>query len=101
MALNFQRRRIEEFCQKHGIRKLELFGSAATGDLGPDSDIDVMVEFAPGRTAGLGFFTMAEELSAILGRNVDLLTRRSIEQSENYIFRRSALTHVVTLYEAA
>ena len=99
--MNIPRERIATFCRAHGIRKLELFGSAARGDLDPDSDIDLMVEFAPGKTPGLAFFTMGDELAEIFGRPVDLLTRRSVEQSENYIFRKNALAHVVTLYEAA
>ncbi|MGH7469396.1 MAG: nucleotidyltransferase family protein [Longimicrobiales bacterium] len=93
--------RIRDFCRSHGIRKLELFGSVLTDGFNDDSDVDVMVEFLPGRTPGLAFFTLADELAEIIGRRVDLLTRQSVEQSENYIFRREALARVHTLYEAA
>jgi predicted nucleotidyltransferase len=66
--------RIAEFCRRHHIRKLSFFGSVLRDDFGPDSDIDVLVEFEPGRVPGLAFFSMQEELSGILGRKVDLHT---------------------------
>ncbi len=65
---------IAEFCRKHHIRKLALFGSVLQSDFAHDSDIDVLVEFEPGRTPGLAFFAMEKELSGILGRKVDLNT---------------------------
>jgi predicted nucleotidyltransferase len=65
---------IESFCRRHHIRRLSLFGSVLRGDFRPDSDVDVLVEFAPGSVPGLAFFAMQEELSAILGRKVDLNT---------------------------
>lgn len=67
--------RIEEFCRRHGIRRLAFFGSVTRGDFGPDSDVDVLVEFEKGREPGLAFFGMEEELSRIVGRKVDLNTR--------------------------
>lgn len=66
--------RIEEFCKRHHIRRLSLFGSVLRSDFRPDSDVDVLVEFAPDQVPGLAFFGMEEELSAILGRKVDLNT---------------------------
>jgi uncharacterized protein len=101
VRIDIPRERLEELCRRRGIRKLELFGSALRDDFGPESDVDVMVEFEPGRTPGLDFFAIAEELEGIFGRRVDLLTRRTVEQSPNYIFREHALRDVATLYEAA
>lgn len=92
--------RIAEFCRRHSIRKLELFGSVLRDDFGPDSDVDVMVEFEPGRMPGLEFFTMDEELAEIFGRRVDLRTRREVESNPNYIFRKHALGRTATVYEA-
>ncbi len=66
--------KIAEFCRRHHIRRLSLFGSVLTGDFRPDSDVDVLVEFQPGHTPGLVFFEMEEELSGIIGRKVDLNT---------------------------
>jgi len=65
---------IAKFCRKHYVRKLALFGSILRADFGPDSDVDVLVEFAPGKTPGLAFFAMQDELSELLGRSVDLNT---------------------------
>ena len=65
---------IAEFCRHHRIRKLAFFGSVLRNDFGPDSDVDVLVEFEPGHVPGLAFLSMEEELSRILGRKVDLNT---------------------------
>jgi predicted nucleotidyltransferase len=65
---------IAAFCRNHGIRKLCLFGSVLRQDFGPQSDVDVLVEFEPGARTGLRFFEMQEELSALIGRKVDLNT---------------------------
>ena len=66
--------RITEFCRGRHIHRLALFGSVLREDFGPDSDIDVLVEFEPGHVPGLAFFEIEQELSEILGRNVDLNT---------------------------
>ncbi len=68
------RTKIAEFCRKHHIRRLAFFGSVLRNDFRPDSDVDVLVEFEPGREPGLAFFAMEAELSEILGRKVDLNT---------------------------
>ena len=65
---------IAEFCRRHHIRRLSLFGSVLRDDFRPESDVDVLVEFEPGCTPGFDFFGMQEELSSILGRRVDLNT---------------------------
>ena len=73
-SIEIPRGPIEAFCRRHHIRKLSLFGSVLRGDFGPESDVDVLVEFEPGFVPGLAFFGMEEELSRILGRKVDLNT---------------------------
>ncbi len=65
---------IESFCRKHHVKKLALFGSVLRDDFGPESDVDVLVEFEPGQTPGLEFFDMQEELSALFGRKVELVS---------------------------
>src|SRR5437764_951090 len=65
---------IEEFCLRNHIRKLSLFGSVLREDFGPESDVDVLVEFEPDTHVGLGICRMARELSEMLGRRVDLRT---------------------------
>ena len=88
--------RIELFCRRHAIRRLSLFGSVLRDDFGPDSDIDVLVEFEPGRTPG--FFRlhdMAEELSAVFGgRRVDLRTPEDLSRH----FREKVLSEAETHY---
>jgi predicted nucleotidyltransferase len=64
-----------EFCRKNYIRKLSIFGSAIHGELKPDSDIDLLVEFEEGHTPGLfSIIRMEIELAEVLGRKVDLRT---------------------------
>ncbi len=66
---------------RHGVRRLAVFGSALRDDFGPESDVDILVEFAPGRTPGLAFFALQDELTALIGRRVDLNTPRSLATS--------------------
>ena len=72
--LELPKDRIAEFCRRHHIRKLAVFGSALREDFRPDSDLDLLVEFDPEHTPGLAFFGMEQELSEMLGRKVDLNT---------------------------
>lgn len=69
------RDKLTEFCRRNYIRKLSLFGSAVGDRLGPDSDIDLLVEFEQGHTPGLfSIVRMEMELAEVLGRKVDLRT---------------------------
>ena len=72
--IDIDHERITEFCRRHHIRRLALFGSVLRDDFRPQSDVDVLVEFEPGHVPGLAFFRMARELSDMLGRKVDLNT---------------------------
>jgi predicted nucleotidyltransferase len=73
---------LASFCRKRHIRRLSLFGSMLTGTAGPDSDVDLLVEFEPGREPGLlGLATMESELTTMLGgRKVDLRTPRDLSR---------------------
>ncbi len=73
---------IARFCQRHRIRKLALFGSVLRDDFDARSDIDVLVEFAPGHTPGFfRLYDMEEELSALLGgRRVDIRTPEDLSR---------------------
>lgn len=91
--------RVADFCQRHGIRKLALFGSVLREDFRPDSDVDVLVEFEPEAHHGLfALARMQSELQEILGRGVDLVERSAIEKSRNYIRRRAILSSAETVY---
>jgi predicted nucleotidyltransferase len=86
------------FCESHGIARVEVFGSVATGEALPGSDVDLMVTFRPGVEPGLDFFAMQDELEQILGCTVDVLTRRSVERSDNrYSSGRSSIPPVKSM----
>ena len=95
------REELAAFCRKNGIVRLAVFGSALRDDFGPDSDIDVLVDFDPSRRPSLlDVVEIESELSELLGRDVDMLTRASVERSRNYIRRRSILESTEVVYEA-
>ena len=94
-ALQIEPAMLAEFCRRHHIRRLALFGSVLRRDFRPDSDVDVLVEFDPGHTPGLAFFEIEEELAAIFGRHVDLVEKRSLR---NPFRRRSILKSAHTVY---
>ena len=96
-GIDIPQERIAEFCRANGIRRLALFGSILRDDFRPDSDIDVLVEFLPGVRVGLSFVRMGDELSAILGRNVDLSTPACLSK----YFRDSVLKEAQVQYVAA
>jgi uncharacterized protein len=89
--------RIAEFCRRHRVRRLSLFGSALRDDFRPDSDVDVLVEFEPGGAPGLAFFAMETELSGIFGRRVDLNTPGFLSPH----FRDQVLAEAQPQYEQA
>lgn len=86
---------IAAFCVGHGIKRLSIFGSALRSDFGPDSDIDVLVEFEPDRIPGLfGFAGMELELTRMLGRKVDLRTPEDLSR----YFRQEVLAEAQIQY---
>jgi len=90
---------LARFCEKWKIRELALFGSVLRDDFRPDSDLDVLVTFADDADWGLWDAVRAEEeLRDLVGRRVDLVDRRTIENSENWIRRRSILGTARTIY---
>ena len=92
---------IAEFCRRNHIRRMALFGSVLWDDFTPESDVDLLVEFEPGRTVGLAFIDMQDELSQIFGRPVDMHTFKSVERSRNPLLRNEILTSAEALYEQA
>jgi predicted nucleotidyltransferase len=96
-AITISRSEIAEFCRRHHIRRLALFGSVLHGDYRPDSDVDVLVEFEPGHTPGLRFFAMQDELSSLLGRRADLNTAQCLSK----YFRDDVLAEAEVIYGAA
>lgn len=80
--LEISREKMADFCKRHHVRKLALFGSVLRDDFGPESDIDILVEFEPGQVVGFfKLFDMEQELSKIFGgRKVDLHTPNSLSR---------------------
>ena len=97
--IEIPREKIEKFCRRWQIKELSLFGSVLRDDFGPDSDVDVLVRFDPeARRTLFDLARMQEELQQILGRNVDLVSRRGIEMSRNYIRRSAILKSAEVVY---
>ncbi|MDX2141513.1 MAG: nucleotidyltransferase family protein [Chloroflexota bacterium] len=91
---------IEAFCQRCQITRLELFGSVLREDFRSDSDIDVLVTFAPDAAWSLfDLVDMKNELTSIFLRPVDILTRKSIERSRNHLRGRNIIENARLTYE--
>lgn len=92
---------ITDFCQRWKITELALFGSILRSDFRPNSDIDILVSFAPDASWGLlALAGMKHELEDLLGHKVDLVSKRSIEQSHNWIRRNKILESAQVIYAA-
>lgn len=94
-AVGIPKEKLAEFCRSHHIRSLSLFGSALHGELRPDSDVDLLVEFEPEHIPGLlGMARLERELSFLLGCRVEL---RTAEDLSRY-FRSDVLKEAKVLY---
>jgi predicted nucleotidyltransferase len=100
-AVDLYRPELVEFCRRWKIRELAAFGSVLRQDFGADSDVDLLVTFHPDANWGLlEQATMESELATILGRRVDLVSRRAIERSPNWIRRRTILESAEAIHVA-
>ncbi|MFN4071513.1 MAG: type VII toxin-antitoxin system MntA family adenylyltransferase antitoxin [Thermus caldifontis] len=86
---------LAQVCRRFGVRRLWVFGSFARGEADAESDLDLLVEFQPGKVPGLDFLALENELSRLLGRRVDLHTPRSLSR----YFREEVLKEARLLYE--
>ena len=99
--IDIPKEEVAAFCRRWQIKELALFGSALRDDFRPDSDVDVLVQFDPeARHTLFDMVFMQEELERIFGRKVDLVSRRGIETSRNYIRRRAILESAEVVYES-
>ena len=97
-ALNLRPKALEDVCRRFHVKKVSLFGSAARGELGPTSDIDVLVEFEPGKAPSLGgMVVLQDELEKVFGRKVDLATPSILN---NPYRKREILKDLEELYAA-
>ena len=102
MKLSLPQEEIAEFCRKWNVSEFALFGSVLRDDFRPDSDVDVLVSWAPeSRISLFDYPEMKEELEAIFGRKVDLVSKRGVEQSSNWIRRKSILESARVVYGSA
>ena len=89
------------YCRRWRIVEMSLFGSVLRDDFSPDSDVDVLVRFDSTARHGLAeWMEMERELVEILRRDVDLISRRSVENSRNYIRRKAILESAQVVYAA-
>ena len=94
--------KLAEFCRRWKVAELAVFGSVLGPDFKSDSDVDMLVTFgADARWSLLDHVRMQDELSDLLGRKVDLVSRKGIERSRNYIRRRAILETSEVIYAAA
>jgi hypothetical protein len=86
------RKKIAAFCKRWNVSEFAIFGSALRADFRPDSDIDVLVSFAPDAKVSLfDMVHMQDELKQIFSRDVDLISKRGVETSRNYLRRKAIL----------
>lgn len=91
--------KIADFCQRWKITEFAFFGSVLREDFRPDSDIDILVTFAPdAHRTMFELVDMQDELEAMFKRKVDLVSRRGIEQSRNYLRRKAILNSAQIIY---
>jgi predicted nucleotidyltransferase len=91
--------KIDDFCRRWQITELALFGSILRDDFKPDSDIDVLVTFTPdAKWSLLDHIRMEQELKSLFGKEIDLVSKRAIQQSKNWIRRREILTTAQPIY---
>ena len=97
--INLPKEEITKFCKKWSIHEFSLFGSVLTDDFRPGSDIDVLVAFEEDSKHTLfDLVQMQDELKEVFGREVDLMTRRGVEQSRNHIRRKAILSSLEAVY---
>lgn len=99
--LEIPHQRLVDYCARWKINEFALFGSVLGDAFGPESDIDVLVAFEPSvRWTLFDHVDMQNELEALFGRNVDLVSKRAIERSRNPIRRKAILESAQVLYAA-
>lgn len=99
ITIDLPKAQIESFCDRWLVRELSLFGSILRDDFRPDSDIDILIDFSPQADWSLlDHVKMQQELAAMLGREVDLVSKRAIERSSNWIRRQQILSTAQVIY---
>jgi uncharacterized protein len=95
------RKKIADFCKRWNVSEFAIFGSALHADFRPDSDVDVLVSFTPGTPVSLyDMVHMQDELKQIFKRDVDLISKRGVETSRNYLRRKAILESARVIHVA-
>jgi len=92
--------RLRSFCERWAITELAIFGSVARGEVREGSDLDLLVTFAESAHPGLDIIEMELQLQELLGRPVDLVTRKAVERSENPLRKRQILSEARPIFAA-
>jgi len=101
LQIDFDANQVFAFCERWQIEELAFFGSVLREDFHENSDVDVLVKILPAATWGLfEHVQMQDELNDILGRKVDLVSRRAIEKSSNWLRKSEILSQAKVFYEA-
>ncbi len=95
IGIDIEFSRSAAICRRHGVARLELFGSFASERAAGSSDIDLLVTFKPDSGKRLDFVELTFKLEKLFGKSIDRLTRNSVERSPNKYFRRYALAKIV------
>ncbi len=95
-GISIDEAKLADLCRRHHIHRLALFGSVLGSAFGPESDIDVLVEFEPGHVPGFAFIGIQDELSELMGRDVDLQTAAYLSR----YFRDEVRAQAEVLYDA-
>lgn len=97
--INIQEEQLAEICKKFKIRELTIFGSALREDFNEKSDVDLLVEFNP--NSGISLFDVVdlkEALESFLGREVDIVSKKAIQRSRNYLKKKAILDNYMVIY---
>lgn len=101
LKIKVPKTKIAEFCKRWNVSEFSVFGSALRADFRPDSDVDVLVSFVPQAHVTLfDMVYMQDELKAIFGREVDLISKRGVETSRNYLRRKNILESAQVIHVA-
>lgn len=95
-GLDVDAAKLRDLCARYGVSRLEVFGSVGRGEASSESDIDILYELAPGARLGWNIETLAADLSVLLGRRVDLISRKALHER----LRAQVLAEARLLYAA-
>ena len=97
--INIQEEQLREICKRYLIRELAIFGSTLREDFNDKSDIDLLIEFEP--KSGITLFNIVdlkEEFEKLFGRDVDIVSKKAIQRSRNYLKRKAILENFKVIY---